>query len=481
MQFTFTPANTLDLSTGTYYAHIVNSIPSDSATTVANLTITDAINYQPKILTGLVYTIRMWTFDNFAFPTYTYNTAPTGIVICKQIGSSPSSTDPIISYGDFFNILYQSIQITIGRYALSVEFPVFGILQFKDYYKYTSGAFINNEPTPKGLIYMLGSRNDTQAFISPRYNTILDINSTSTLDLIDRSNGSGVVDDLHAYEFGSRRIQVGIWAYRQPQVTGTTWTIWGSNTYNSGPLDIPSDWTPLGSSSSYDVGWNFVTCNNPKLWKTIKITAGGDTGFINQIEFYNSSMYSTHQNLMSTIIDSSFENEIVDNSGFNNTWAQFGIPQIENNALKLLNGSYIALTTPNTQMTHVTTRNFEVSFKFKLSSLAQTNEAGIVTWDGAEYPLFFKLTNGNYKHHVGDNFNSAIYTPGVNGDIGTPSQTTFDTISTNRVGSVFTTTVNNNTFTGSSEASVGEAPNICLGTNGGVTINGYIKDFKLIT
>lgn len=481
MQFLFSPSDTVDLSTGTFYAHIVNVIPNESSTTVAALNISNAIGYTPYTLSELVYTSKLWTFSDFTFPAYTYNTAPVGLVVCKQLGTNISNSDPILYYGDFLNILSQNISINTGKYTIFIKFPINGIIEFKQYYEYSSSAYVNTETIPKGLMYLLGTRNNTQSFLSPYGNAVLDINSESSIDPFNRIIDNLTISDyLFAFNFGSRRIQVGTWAHYSRDTSTARWTIWGSNTYLSGALNSTSDWIPLGTSTSTVAGWNFITCNNSTYWKHLKFTADTNfnQGLIQEMEFYNSSMYSTDPDLMSTIIDSPFNNDILDNTGFNHTWTSTGSGTIQNNSLYLPGASSLTLNTSS--LFNLTTRNFKLSLDFKWISQDSSTSPGIINWDGAHFPLVLNVYNNNYSHAIGTS-TVWFYLPNSNGILSAPSITTYDIFKTTRVGNNFTTNLNSNTYTGISGGTVGNSGTITLGLNSTSSITGNIRNLKLIT
>lgn len=100
---------TLPLPTSTFYAHIVIAIPTAATQTVAGLTLASGGSYSPKALTGLSLGDHGTGYRlTFATPQWTglwlgAATSMKGIVVCRQIGGSPASTDWTISYCEFNN------------------------------------------------------------------------------------------------------------------------------------------------------------------------------------------------------------------------------------------------------------------------------------------------------------------------------------------------------------------------------------------
>lgn len=120
---------TLDISSGTFYAHLVTTAPIQSNTTVANLTLAAGGNYALQTLTGsniaadgtgarLTYTNPTWT-------GLTTNGAATikGMVVCKQVGGSPATTDPIVTYVEL------SSAYTPNGADFTIQIPTTGVLK----------------------------------------------------------------------------------------------------------------------------------------------------------------------------------------------------------------------------------------------------------------------------------------------------------------------------------------------------------------
>jgi hypothetical protein len=309
--FIFTAANTSagNLSTGTFYAHCVTTLPVISNTTVANLVISNAVGYVPLVLIGLSYNSTRWTFADISFPSYNFTVAPIGIVICKQLGGSPATTDPVICYSDFTNALAQVITTGTGTYVVSLLFSnTLGAINFVDRYRYSSGAYVNTESVPPGSIYLLGSNNNTVGFTNPAGSKI-NVNRRNSSNIFeaisyptDRDALTNQSAKIIAIDFINYRLQIGVVGLRTANFASSSVSVYGSNSIavlnDTTTLD-PSFWTLLGSFSSVLPNTiNLVTVNNSTYWQHIKLEQTTNGTFAStEIEFYSSSMSSLNINL----------------------------------------------------------------------------------------------------------------------------------------------------------------------------------------
>jgi hypothetical protein len=491
--FTLPSLETQDISTGTFYAHIVDTIPGDSTISVSQLDISDAIGYAPVELTGMTYSNVKWDFDDITFPSFYFNTIPVGVCICKRVGLANSSSDPVITFLDFVNILKQPLILTVGRYSIALTFPDTGVVRFNQYYQYNSGAFANTEFAPKGLIYLLGTRNETQAYQNPLGTALLGYTSSNFPDSFindyfsrtanGNTNTGGNVKI--AFNFGSRRIRVGTIGIRNINAAGVGagFTVYGSNTapnvsVTTTPTAAPTLWTTIATGTFGVINtWSFATSSNTTYWKNIAIEVVGGAS-IEEIEFYDSSMYSTDPNLMSTVIDSSFQTTIADNSGFGHTWTNTGAV-IDGESL-YLNGSATATLSAST-LFNLGSRNFQLSIDFK-NEAGASGAQGILNWDGGDFPLSYYIVGAtnNYNFSLGTSVAwFADFT-----SMGQPSGTKFDALTVTRTGNNFNLIADNTTQTNTniaSSGSIGVATNIRLGRNQGVFSRGFIRNFKLVT
>jgi hypothetical protein len=122
---------TLDLSSGSYYAHLVTVVPPLASLTVANLTLPNSSEYAPISLTGLSYSVLRWTFNDFSFPKDSFATlAPLGLVFCKQFGANPAPTDQVICYSDFTNQAGAVVTASLGIYLINIAIGINGVIDF---------------------------------------------------------------------------------------------------------------------------------------------------------------------------------------------------------------------------------------------------------------------------------------------------------------------------------------------------------------
>ncbi len=293
-------ADTLDLSTGNYYAHLVTAAPVSTNTTVANLVIPTVSGYAPTALTGLSYNANRWSFDSFNFPKYVFASAPTGVVICKRAGASPATTDQIICYSAFHNSIGQTIVLSVGTYVVDLQFGSQGAINFSYLYQYSSGAYDAAAGNlPPGLIRLIATKNNTLPFANP-------FNATTSLDgsgLTDGVATGGTVSGRTAFDFGSTRVRIGTFGARYTSTSSQiSTTLWGSNnvpTWTAADIDNNAFWVNLGSYSVQTVGWNLITLNSSTFYRYFKIARANTVqNILGEIEFYNSSALSNTQNFV---------------------------------------------------------------------------------------------------------------------------------------------------------------------------------------
>ncbi len=94
-----------DLSSGTFYAHLVTTAPVDPTfTQVAQLTLAAGGNYAPMLLSNPGFAVNgnaaIFRADDPVWANLTTNLAATikGFVVAKQTGGSFAPTDPIVCY-----------------------------------------------------------------------------------------------------------------------------------------------------------------------------------------------------------------------------------------------------------------------------------------------------------------------------------------------------------------------------------------------
>lgn len=97
----------LDLSTGTFYAHLVTAAPNGAtASTVADCSIAAGGVYESSPLANRILAVdgtgAKLTFDNPTWIALTTDGAASivGIVVARQAGGSPAGTDLVASYNE---------------------------------------------------------------------------------------------------------------------------------------------------------------------------------------------------------------------------------------------------------------------------------------------------------------------------------------------------------------------------------------------
>lgn len=287
-------AATLDLSTGNYYAHLVTTVPALGHSTVADLVLPTG-TYAATPLTGLSYNSTRWTFDSFSFPRYSFVSAPTGVVICKRNGATPATTDGIVCYSDFNNSIGQIISLRVGDYVVNLQFGSSGAINFSYRYQYSSGAYSNTESIPKGIIYLLGSANNTQTFANPNPSKLNCSGSDRIIDRIPLTDNLSS-ESIIGFDFLANTIKVGKVGILSNNASGSQ-TLWGSNDNIIFPTGIASNasWSQIGSISSLPASqWSFINSTDLTFWRFIKIQGPLN---IMELEFYESTILSPTVNL----------------------------------------------------------------------------------------------------------------------------------------------------------------------------------------
>lgn len=313
MSFIFNSANnniiagSLDLFNGTFNLYVVKNIPVSTSNTVSNLSLFS--NISPIELTNN-FTTNSWSFLSTVIPLYTYNTQPVGFVISKQLSTNPSASDPIIYFSEFTNSLGQIIIYSTGFYRIIVNFSTTGVISFSNTNEYFSGTFINSEATPKGVIYLLGSNNNTAPFINPtplKLNTYFRNSAGTTsafgsLAFTNRNNATSSLSKWVMVDCLNKKIKVKTAGVFLGTSSAGTLTLFGSNTLSAFDLANLTDatkWTSLGSIVAPTASsWNFINCTDLNYYQYLKyeMVSGADIQ-INQIEFYSSSILSSSLNL----------------------------------------------------------------------------------------------------------------------------------------------------------------------------------------
>ena len=318
MAFIFNTANNeinsgaLDILNGLFDIFVVVSIPNQNFNTVSQLTI--ASNYIPVLLSNN-FTSSIWNFNNIILPLTSYPIPPIGFVIAKRLNSNSEQSDPVIYYSEFTNSIGQTINYNTGLYRINIEFNTNGLINFTATNEYFSGVYINNETVPKGMIYLLGSSNNTTLYnnvhTSGKLNSRYKFGSTTGFGgntSVDRTvnNFGGTLFRRITYDFGSiRKIRVGTFGFYTNQTNNNPIGLYGSN-YLTAFTDTEIDtaiWDLIGTVNSLTANnWIFINndTNNTNYYRWIKLETinNADTIDYGEIEFYNSSIITNSANMV---------------------------------------------------------------------------------------------------------------------------------------------------------------------------------------
>jgi hypothetical protein len=300
--FTFSSASISSLSASKiYYAQMVTSAPLISANTVSDLS--SILISTPQVLTGVSYTSQIFTFIDQIFNTRTYTSAHVGFVLVERVGASFSNSDPLIAFVPHTNTLGQEIPKPVGTYAINFDFAATGLFSVINAWQYDSGAYVNSEPIPKGLIYLIGSANNTTSFSNPAISPSNKILFTSGAGSFDRNTNidNAAIVGTYGIDFINKRLRVGDMGILTNNPCSSIVTISGSNQNISIPLlsalSYDNYWTEIGSVSSLPSNvWSFISSSSNVFWRYLRVKSNGNLNPF-EIEFYNSSVISPTQNI----------------------------------------------------------------------------------------------------------------------------------------------------------------------------------------
>ena len=327
----------LDLSTGTYYAHLLTAAPLPSYTQSSSLQVSTATNYAPLPLSGLSYSGGIFTFTNPLSNRLTSTTAINGMAILRQGGASPASTDLPIVYSSTQNLAGAETTVTPNGEKVRIIFGTSGAIQVLSTTGYKSANYSGSAPDQYGLFYLLGTKYNTQTFQNPStssYNGVrvktanMGFSSggygTAT-GFTDRniSGGAGYLDytsqrEYIVFDFGSsssvdRAVKLGsilmhgYYYYGGPGAC--TLQVWGSNgsssivplidsTGSSTPYISNADWTQLTTYSYTSTPNTYFTLQIPvnasQYFRYIKVgNVTRPRDFDGWQEVYESEFYNT--------------------------------------------------------------------------------------------------------------------------------------------------------------------------------------------
>lgn len=310
--FAFDDAPLTELSTGTYCAFPVSTIPAKSA--VLSAETASVLGFNPVILTGRNLTATGWLFDSFSYPFFNYTVNTVGFCVARMVGGAPSSSDKLVCFNGYSNALDQDIVTPPGAFANSFAvLPPYGLLRQIPAYRYTSGNIPQPAAAalPQGLMYLAGTRNNTFAWATPADNVRCSAwratDGTSAGEFYNRSIANSLAPD-HILDMRANRIRVGqIWMRCGTGLNNVTW--WGSNSIDEAELTAGntsaiyndnSRWTQITNSTNLAANaWTGVTTtNNTTFWGHLKLNSANTNNTVQEIEFGASTFQSTSINMV---------------------------------------------------------------------------------------------------------------------------------------------------------------------------------------
>jgi hypothetical protein len=310
MAFIFDLANneiqsgTLDILNGQFDISFVTVPPIPSNIVISNLTLS-SLPSTPLVNNS---TSNIWSYQNIILPLNSYSVAPIGFVISKRSSANFDSNNRVIYYSEFTNSIGQPITYTPGLYRINVNFNSSGLINFNATNEYFSGAYAATEPVPKGLIYLLGTNNNTVAFVNPDPTKFVSRylfgggtgqSGTGNTDR-NAANFGGTPIRRLTFSFINRRVRLGQLGFILGSASSIPITLSATNditVFNETNI-AAATWTTLSTLATRVVGWNFMNSTDLNYWQYFKIELGSDNFDPSEIEFYNSSILSSTLNLV---------------------------------------------------------------------------------------------------------------------------------------------------------------------------------------
>jgi hypothetical protein len=313
--------NSLNISTGNYYAVLVQTLPDVNTTTVGGLNFCSGAGYTAVPLSGLVYIPNSkWTFDDFRFSKAQFSTPVLGVVICKRLGALPAITDIPIVFSSLINSFNYPHILKPGNFAVDIDIPTSGLIQFETFTGYSSGTWNNALPYSGDIFSLIGTNNNTVPYSNPC--TLVAANNkvrTTVLNasgtLVNTENGT---DRNSATNLGiptNKLVIIDFWGmggvarklikpgkfYFQDSASGIPlfdWKLYGSNDPNLyNDLSNPTYYTELANiyNSNYNNlanGGYFFNVTNPNYWRFLIFQTKDFYAPINEIALYESTVIS---------------------------------------------------------------------------------------------------------------------------------------------------------------------------------------------
>lgn len=291
-----------------FYAVLTNGVPLISSNTRAALS---EVGSPSAELTGKNYTSGVFSSDPALFTNQTFSAA-TGVVLVKRLGSTPSTSDRVISYSHLFNSSSAPLSLNLSSELMAV-YPnaSTGWVNVINVFVYNSagrGGLAMNVSTD-GVYYLLGTRNNTVAFDSNNTNPRFQYyrwtngggddfnNALRPTQRIGGGNQSFSPTVRYVIRTPGRRIRANTMALQVS--AATTITIRGSNAdaYSTSA----NCWNNLLSDVIYTgavtTSLTDIVIASSVYYETFIFSAAAGTIF-QQIDFYNSQIFSQTLNLV---------------------------------------------------------------------------------------------------------------------------------------------------------------------------------------
>ena len=323
-------AGTWNPATSTHYLHLVLSLPNIAATTVSQLSLPTSSEYFPAPVSGTSFVNSVLNFNPVLFERYQGTEEVIGAVLVRQLGGSPAPTDRLLTYSRLRNAANAPLSfIPSSSERIRVEFPN-GAVQFQNVFAYASGSWTGVWPLNDGILFLLGTENNTLPYSGSRVITQSNTGTPKILGIADGivggSSGSISFNNLDrgspahlgicgltpanslVLDFRSRRIRIGRFRWAAHSLASPAMLrLDGTNElpiFNPANAELDSNWTQLINvpSTSYAGNiWYEMIVNSTQYYRYIRLKmVSGSNITISEIDFFNSSILSSTANLTGT-------------------------------------------------------------------------------------------------------------------------------------------------------------------------------------
>jgi hypothetical protein len=291
----------------TYYFQAVATVPSVGFTVISQ--IVDQIS-TPQVLTGATFVGQVLSFPDQSFTARTYSVAHVGFVMAERVGAAFAGTDPLVAFVPHLNSSLQPIVQPVGTYAISLDFAAAGFITIIDAWQYQVGAYTVSAAALDtiGLFALIGTKNNTVAYVSPATSTPVAIETFGTAGTITPSlfvGTSSVLARVSGQNAVMMRFRnnadVSFGANGQFVYTGTAGLvkIYGSNNLKQGwsllSLEDDTNWTEICNITNTLVSPLFST--NGTFYRFFKLAMiAPSTGILRNGNFFGCTIRTPNEN-----------------------------------------------------------------------------------------------------------------------------------------------------------------------------------------